>query len=302
MSVRVASAILVAASLACALARAEAPEGGTDALRRAALEAEDARFHRTVELADLRSREGKLDEAKTLYDEALALRFDDAEVMKALLGVLRRRGDWAAQRPLYERLAARAPGDSALAFDAAECLWRLGRADEAKRAWTELLLRVPTERAVFDRLIEFYVAERLASDARAVLEDRRARFGDDPELRIVEARLALVEKKPDAAIAALLSALDDDLDPSDREQASEMLLAIAAETGRAGDVARTLADSLARADARLAERLLELARRSADADDIPAAISLAERAVPLLRETEARMKTVLQIGVWKTAK
>ena len=285
------------AALAARALVAEAPD--VDALRAPAMEAEDLRFRRTVELAGFREREGKLDDAKALYSEALALRPDDPDATDALAGVLRRQGDYAGQLPLYERLSSRRPGDAALAFGRAECLWRLDRRPEAKRAWEETLRRFPADARWHDELVDFYASEALPADARAVLEDRRKRFGDAPALKLVDARLALLSKDPDAAVAALLEALDAGLDDADRSRAETLLAAVAAESGRTRDVAKKLAESVERVEARLVARSLDLAGEAAEAEDFADAVSLAERVIPLIKDRDAQLKTVLQVGTWK---
>ncbi len=285
------AAVLLAA--ACAL-RAAQPDPDT-----VAAAAEDARVRRTVALADVLAREQQLPEARACYLEALALRPDDLDVAESLLGVVRRQGDWAAQLPLCERLRARRPGDAALAFEAGECLWRLGRAADARRAWGEMLRRFGADAGTCDRLVEFYAAEKLPADARAVLDERRKRFGDNPETRIVEARLALIEGNLAAAVDALLAALDADLDPSDRDRAETLLMDSAALAGRSEEVAKKLAATLDALDAKIPARLMDLARRAADEKDFPAAASLAERALGSLKDPALRADAAAKIALWK---
>ena len=296
---RLAAAILAVLLAAPFALRAQAPDA--DALRRDAASAEEARVRRTLELAGLRAREMKLDEARALYGEALALRPDDADVMDALLGVLRRQGDSAAQLPLYEKLALRRPGDAQLAFDAAACLWRLGRTAEAKQAWGELLRRFPTERSLHDWLVEFHLAGTRPADARAALEERRRRFGDDAESQLVDAHVALMEGKPGDAVDRLLAALDGGLDDADRDRAETLLAAAAAESGRTDEVAGCLAESLAATDAKIAARCLDLAQRAADAKDFPAAAALAEQALGALKDPVRRAEVSAKITAWKAA-
>ena len=118
-----------------------ADEPGLDDLRRQALAAEDRRFERTRELARMHSRLGRLEEARRLYEEALGLRSADVEVADELLGVLRQLGDDEALLPVYRQLVSRRPLDAALQMQMGECLWRLGRTDEARRTWDDLLKR-----------------------------------------------------------------------------------------------------------------------------------------------------------------
>ncbi len=296
---RVLAAILacIAAALASRADAAAAPD--VDALRAPAMAAEDARFRRTVELADFREREGNLAAARDLYAEALALRPDDTDVTASALGVLRRLGDSAGRLALAERLAARRPGDAALAFERAECLWRLGRKDEAKLAWQELLRRFPADARVYDDLVDFYASEGLPAEARAVLVDRRRRLGDAPELKLIEARIALVEKDPSAAIDDLLAALDAGLDGADRERAEVLLAAVAAESGRRSEVAKKLAESVERAETKLVARSLDIAQQAAESEDFADAVALAERVVGLIKDRDTQLKTLLQIGTWK---
>ena len=138
--------------------RAAEPE--PEDLQRRALSAEDRRFRRTVELARMLSKLGRLDEARRLYEEALLLRGDDVAVTDAQLQVLRRLADHKAQLPLYRRLVTVRPGDARLQMQMGECLWRLGRTKEARGVWQNLLRRFPSERVIYDDLIDFYRSHR----------------------------------------------------------------------------------------------------------------------------------------------
>jgi len=276
-----------------------ADEAGLDDLRRQALAAEDLRFERTRELARLHSRLGRLEEARHLYEEALRLWSADTEVAEELLGVLRQLGDDEALLRVCRQLVSRRPLDAVLQMQMGECLWRLGRTDEARRTWDDLLKRFPAERAVYDDLIDFYIAEEHPADARVVLARRRERFAEDARLLLTEARLALAEGKPADALSRLYRCLQQDLAEEDARRAEILLLSIAHETGRTDEVARKLTDDLERIDARLAGRLLELADEAAGRGGFREAVGLARRALPLLENPAKQAEVTALIAAWQ---
>ena len=293
------AAIILAVLLSCAgVARAQEPD--LDALRRQSSASEDQRFRRTIDLADLYTRLERLEEARKLYQEALALRPDNDDVMENLLGVLQQLGDYAAQLPLCERLSATRPGDAKLQLAAGECLWRLKRTEEARRAWRDVLRRFPADRTNYDDLVDFYAAEGRPDDARAVLVERRTRFGEDSDALLAEIRLALSDGKPALAVPMLLRCVETDLSDDESRRAEVLLLMTARETGRSAEVAQKLVADLADTDAKLVARLMVLARQAADAGSFAQAASLADRALPLLKDAAQRAETSSLIATWRT--
>ena len=280
-----------------------AAEPELDDLRRQVLTAEDTRFKRTVDLAEMYSKLGRLGEARRLYEEALLLRPDDLDTAEDLLGVLRRLGDDEAQLPLYRRLVSGRPLDPGLQMRMGECLWRLKRADEARRAWDELLARFPTECTVYDDLIDFYVAESRPEDARTLIGRRRERFGEDGELLFAQARLAVAAREPEEAIDVLLRCLDLDLSEEETRRAESMLFSVARETGpaRTGELLRRLTSDLETIDGQLADRLLGLAQKAAQRRSFPEAVTLARRALPLLKTPAKHAEVTALITRWQAA-
>ena len=95
---------------------------------------------------------------------------------------------------------------------------------------------------------------KLPADARATLDERRRRFGDDSGTRFAAAQIALIEHDSAAAIDALLAMLDTDLDDSSRDRAETLLMDAAAQSGRLPELAAKLAASLDALNAKIALR------------------------------------------------
>jgi tetratricopeptide (TPR) repeat protein len=285
--------LLAAAAPLCA------EDAALEELNRRAQAAEDLRFSRTLELADVCDRMGRLDEARRCYEQALALRPRDADAAASLLSVLRRLGDFEAQWPLYERLTAQRAADYQLHLDAAECLWRLTRTDEARRAWDDLLNRFADNRFIYDGLIDFFIGERMTEDARRVIGLRRERFGEDTWLLMAEVRLAIAEGKTDDALTRLQALLERDLSEEESRRAETLLFQLAHRSGRAEDVAGELAAQLDTLDARVAGRLLTLAEDAAKEKRWADAAAFADRALDLLKDPVQRAQTAAKAATWK---
>ena len=282
----------------CAAARA-ADEPALDEVRRRALAAEDRRFTRALELARMYVGLGRLEEARRLYGEALETRGDRLDVAEALLDVVRRLGDHEAQLPLYRQLVSGRPGDATLQLELGVCLRRLGRTDEAASVWEGMLKRFPAERTVYDDLVDCCIAEGRPADARDVLDRRRRRFGEDARVLLAEARLAVTAGKPGDALPLLLKCLDRDLSEEDGRRAEFLVLLLGRETGRTAEVRRRFEDRLRAVDAQLAARLLELADAAAGQGNFARAVTLGERAVPLISDADRRAETSSRVASWR---
>ncbi|HUV38855.1 MAG TPA: tetratricopeptide repeat protein [Planctomycetota bacterium] len=269
-----------------------------DDLRRRTVRAEDLRFRRTVDLARQLSAAGRLEEARRLYEEAHLLRADDDEVTESLLDVLRSLGDPRAQLEIYRAMLPRT-GLVTVRFRMGECLWRLGRTDEARETMNDLLRRFPTERSAWLMVVDFYLAEKQWTDARDVLDRCRRRFGDDVTLHLRRARLP-GDAEGTVATDELLAALRLDPSEDDRERAERMLFDLAQRTGRTDALVKTLRDELAAVDARLTARLIELADEAAKKDDFAGAVAFAEEALPFLTDPVRRAALAAKLAAWRT--
>lgn len=280
----------------CAAARA-ADEPSLDEVRLRTLAARDRRFARALELARMYAGVGRLEDARRLYEEALETHGDDVDVAEALLKVLRELDDHEAQLPLYRRLSSTRPGDPELHLEMGVCLWRLGRADEARKTWDALLKRFPAERTVYDDLVDVHIADGRVADARRVLDRRRERFGEDTHVLLTEARLAVTAGKPGDALPMLLDCLERDLSESDSRRAEFLVLILGRETGRGADVRRRLEARLRTVDAQLAGRLLDLAAQAAARGNFARAAALGERALPLIADAKKRAEVSSRVAL-----
>jgi hypothetical protein len=162
-----------------------------------------------------------------------------------------------------------------------------------------VLRRFPAYRSACDDLVDFYVSEGRIDDARAILAERRARFGEDSDVLLAEIRMALSEGKPALAVPMLLRCAEMDLSDEDGRRAEGLLLMTAREAGRSPDVVQKLVADLADTDAKLSARLMTIAKQAAEAGSFAQASSLADRALPLLKDPAQRAETASLLASWR---
>lgn len=138
---------------------------------RAALADDPAHESARLALADLRARQGALDEAERLVREGLELDDGSSRAWAALAAIDERRGDLAAAVEAWQRAVELDPDDAAAANNLGFALERLGRPAEAAERYLRALGTDPTyplpyfnladlalERGQAEQAIRFYRA------------------------------------------------------------------------------------------------------------------------------------------------
>jgi hypothetical protein len=141
------------------------------------------------------------------------------DVQRALVAVERRLAAPSASSPASSEPLLD------LLFDRGVLLDRLGRADEARSSFFELLERAPSHRKALLQLGELLLDGGETAEARAAFESAVARHPDDPVGRVSLARLLIQEKEWDAARGHLLRALA--VDPGCRSAHAGLSFALA---------------------------------------------------------------------------
>jgi len=102
----------------------------------------------------LADRNIRLDEARTLLDQALKLAPDDPFIIDSMGWVLFRQGDLDGARKQLERAYQLRP-DGEIAAHLGEVLWAQGRQDEARKLWADALKKEPSHEVLQSTIKRF---------------------------------------------------------------------------------------------------------------------------------------------------
>ncbi|MFW6051594.1 MAG: tetratricopeptide repeat protein [Myxococcota bacterium] len=156
-----------------ALARLELAEGREKAAVRAAskaLTAGPANAAAVRAFVEAKLAAGDAKAAASAVDKALAQRPKDGRLLAARAAVEWAAEDWKAARETLAQAAARLPRDADLHARKGEAARRLGRADEAKKAFDRALELAPKHPMALAGLLQIHVAAEALDEAGKVLE------------------------------------------------------------------------------------------------------------------------------------
>jgi len=174
--------------------------------------------------AQARLREGKVEEALTIYDQILEAWPQDPEARKGRAIALGRLGRYADALEEYGQVLAVTPKDVAAHIGRARILGWMGRYSEAEAECRQTLTENPTAVEAYLQLGTILGWQRKYSEAAEVYEHARQLAPRDPEPFVGLARLRFWQDDPEGAKAFYEAALR--LDPGNVD-AKEGLASVA---------------------------------------------------------------------------
>lgn len=134
-------------------------------------------------------RAGRLDEAATLFERALASNPGNVEAINGLANIHARRGDAAKAVPLYRRGLAERPGDPAMLMNLGNVLAITGDGAAAIEAYEAALAVQPGSPTVLVNLASALARMRRFDEALARLQAARQADPSNPDIRVLGDRI-----------------------------------------------------------------------------------------------------------------